>query len=377
MCHRSSLREKEFIMNQTSNTGGLDRFRIWGALLVVAIHTSPLTCLSAEADFLLTRIAARVAVPFFLMVTGQFVLPRILEPGPRAAHRLLRYLTRTGLLYLACILLYLPLGIYAGHYKELDLAKILRMLFWDGTFYHLWYFPACMMGMLLLFLLSRRLRPQSLAAVCVLLYLLGLSGDSYYGLTAYLPPLRGLCDWGFHIWSYTRNGLFLSPLFLLMGAHLGQLSWKTPDSREHVETGRFIANHLPSSPALAVGLAFSLLLLTGEAFGLRGLEAQRHDSMYLMLIPVMYCLYGLLLRWPCPPSPKLRRIAMLVYILHPAFIVAVRLCARLPYMLPLKEHSLIHYLAVCACSLAAAWLLTIPAHWRGAKPARSRNHEEG
>lgn len=78
-------------MNHTNNTGGLDRFRLAGALLVVAIHTSPLTFISAEADFFLTRILARVAVPFFLMVTGQFVLPRILAPGPKAGRRLLRY----------------------------------------------------------------------------------------------------------------------------------------------------------------------------------------------------------------------------------------------------------------------------------------------
>ena len=197
-------------MNQSTNTGGLDKFRLAGALLVVAIHTSPLTCISAEADFFLTRILARVAVPFFLMVTGQFVLPRILEPGVRAGRRLLRYLARAGMLYLACILLYLPLGIYAGHYKELTAAKVLRMLVWDGTFYHLWYFPAGMLGMTLLYLLSRRLGLRTLTLVCGALYLLGLSGDSYYGLTQYLPPLRSLCDLGFHVWSYTRNGLFLA-----------------------------------------------------------------------------------------------------------------------------------------------------------------------
>ena len=124
-------------MNQETNTGGLDKFRLVGALLAVANHTSPLTCISAEADFFLTHILARVAVPFFLMVTGHFVLPRILEPGVRARRRLLRYLVRTGILYLACILLYLPLGIYAGHYKELTAAKVLKMLVWDGTFVHL------------------------------------------------------------------------------------------------------------------------------------------------------------------------------------------------------------------------------------------------
>ncbi len=373
-------------MNQSTNTGGLDKFRLAGALLVVAIHTSPLTCISAEADFFLTRILARVAVPFFLMVTGQFVLPRILEPGVRAGRRLLRYLARAGMLYLACILLYLPLGIYAGHYKELTAAKVLRMLVWDGTFYHLWYFPAGMLGMTLLYLLSRRLGLRTLTLVCGALYLLGLSGDSYYGLTQYLPPLRSLCDLGFHVWSYTRNGLFLAPLFLLMGALMGGLQRKNPCANKNAVPGQIPQNPFSalssrasageaapaaksasaltgapaakSTSALAAGLVLSLLGMSGEAFLLRYLESLRHDSMYILLVPVMYCLYGLLLCSNCPPCPRLRRISTLIYILHPAVIVAVRICARLPHMLPLMEQSLLHYAAVCLLSLAAAWLLT-------------------
>lgn len=373
-------------MNQSTNTGGLDKFRLAGALLVVAIHTSPLTCISAEADFFLTRILARVAVPFFLMVTGQFVLPRILEPGVRAGRRLLRYLARAGMLYLACILLYLPLGIYAGHYKELTAAKVLRMLVWDGTFYHLWYFPAGMLGMTLLYLLSRRLGLRTLTLVCGALYLLGLSGDSYYGLTQYLPPLRSLCDLGFHVWSYTRNGLFLAPLFLLMGALMGGLQRKNLCANKNTDPGQNPQNPFSalssrasageaapaaksasaltgapaakSTSALAAGLVLSLLGMSGEAFLLRYLESLRHDSMYLLLVPVMYCLYGLLLCSNCPPCPRLRRISTLIYILHPAVIVAVRIFARLPHMLPLMEQSLLHYAAVCLLSLAAAWLLT-------------------
>lgn len=52
-------------MKQEQSYGGLDRFRILAAVLVIAIHTSPLGSYSADADFFLTRILARVAVPFF------------------------------------------------------------------------------------------------------------------------------------------------------------------------------------------------------------------------------------------------------------------------------------------------------------------------
>lgn len=345
-------------MHKDTISGGLDYFRLAAALLVAAIHTSPLTCFSAEADFFLTRILARVAVPFFLMVTGEFMLPRILAPGPGAARELRRYLTRTGRLYLMCILLYLPLGIYAGHYRELTLAKALRLLVWDGTFYHLWYFPACMLGMTLLYLLGRRLGTHSLALVCGVLYLLGLCGDSYYGLTALCPPLRELYDLGFLIWSHTRNGLFLAPLFLLMGAYMGEAHGKN-DCPAPAGTAlpALAGAALPSPAVLCVGLALALAGMTGEAFLLRSLDSLRHDSMYVLLVPVMYCLYGLLLRLQVPARPKLRRIATLFYILHPAVIIAVRICARLPYLRLLTEQSLVHFLAVCLLSLTAAWLL--------------------
>ena len=48
----------------------LDRFRLAAAVLVAAIHTSPLTTYTALGDFYLTRVLGRVAVPFFLMVSG-------------------------------------------------------------------------------------------------------------------------------------------------------------------------------------------------------------------------------------------------------------------------------------------------------------------
>ncbi len=57
-------------MSNRRNYGGLDIFRICAALLVITIHTSPLASVSEGADFFLTRVLARIAVPFFLMVTG-------------------------------------------------------------------------------------------------------------------------------------------------------------------------------------------------------------------------------------------------------------------------------------------------------------------
>ena len=87
----------------------LDLFRLAAVLLVVMNHTSPLADVSAMADFWLTRVLARVAVPFFLMTTGYF-LSRNHWAGVG------RQLKKLCLLYGVCILLYLPVNLYAGSF---------------------------------------------------------------------------------------------------------------------------------------------------------------------------------------------------------------------------------------------------------------------
>ena len=93
---------------KTESLGGFDRFRVPAALLVVAIHTGPLLSLNGEANYLLTDILARIAVPFFFAVSGWFLVPRLLREG-RAA--LAPFVKKLLLLYGAAALLYLPLNL--------------------------------------------------------------------------------------------------------------------------------------------------------------------------------------------------------------------------------------------------------------------------
>ena len=72
----------------------------------------------------------------------------------------------------------------------------------------------------------------------------------------------------FQLFSYTRNGLFYAPLFLLLGAMLHQ--------RPAVLTGRNFRLNM-------TGLAAALLCLLAEGLTLHNLGWQQHDSMYLAL----------------------------------------------------------------------------------------------
>lgn len=303
----------------------LDRFRLAAAVLVVCIHTGPLSSVGDGWDFWLCRVLGRIAVPFFLMVSGYFLSRSDWKNTGR-------FLKKTALTYLAGIALYLPVNLYNGGYGPLEWVKKLLI---DGTLYHLWYFPAVLLGVVIAWGLAR-LGPAAALAIAGGLYLVGLGGDSYYGLAAALSGPAAFYEMVFTLFDYTRNGLFFAPLFLLLGAAGKQ--W-----------GQTVS---------LTGTVLSLAAMTAEGFLLRSLGWQRHDSMYLTLPLCAVFLFSLLLGRNRDEDRKARRLSVLIYLLHPWVIVLVRGGAKaLKLTRPLVDHSLGHFSAVLSLTFAAAMAL--------------------
>ena len=353
-------------MRKEKPYGGLDYFKMAAAFLVVAIHTSPLASLNEGADFIFTRVIARTAVPFFFMVTGFFLLPRYLFFHSMDSRPVFKLLKKDLILYIIAVMLYLPVNLYAGQLKNVTVGGFFRMFFVDGTFYHLWYLPAAIFGILFVWFLGCRLPFQVLAGISLILYGVGLFGDSYYGLVEQLPLGKRVYDMLFSVSSYTRNGLFFAPVFLLMGA---AASRKVPASSKG--ESRFLVD--------LAGTVASLALMAGEALTLRKWNLQRHDSMYVMLIPTMFFLFCLLRSLESLPAKKWRRISTGIYLLHPLCIILVRGGAKALHLESLfLENSLVHYLTVCVCSWAASaavWKMQKEGFWAAGKKTKPMGRE--
>ncbi|MCI8565320.1 MAG: alanine racemase [Lachnospiraceae bacterium] len=339
--------------------GALDWFRIIAAFLVAAIHISPLEDFSFWGDLMLTRIVGRVAVPFFFMVTGYFVLAQ------GRWERVQESLAKNLRWYLAAIVMYLPVNWYAGKLAGLTFGTALRELLIGGTFYHLWYLPGVITGLLISWGLWRWLGSKKALFAAATLYLVGVLGDSYYGLAAQIPALESLYAGLFAIMENTRNGVFLAPLFLLLGAQMGR--------KRHVAGGGRLKTRERALPEQGmrgrlqeeflfwgIGLAVSLAGMTAEGLLVHAAGWPHHDSMYLTLPVVMTFLFGLLVRLPAAQKPKLRAVALWVYLLHPLCIVVVRAFAGVTKTEALLvENHLVHYLCVTVASLGAAYILSL------------------
>ena len=338
-------------MRHRKNYAAIDNFRLVAALLIVAIHTAPLASFSESADFLVTYCFGRIGVPFFLMVTGFFVLAPYQrrnanrfssgqlermdygDSGRTGNGSIGKFLRKTAVLYGASTLLYFPLKLYSKNLSD-SVGGWLKEIFFDGTFYHLWYLPAVILGCLLLVVLLRFCSPLTISAVVFVLYVFGVLGDSYYGLVSEVPFFKIVYEGIFQVSSYTRNGIFFAPVFLWLGVLLA--NGKIKISREHA----------------GVGFVVSMAAMLAEGFLSFHFQWQKHNSLYFLLLPVMFYLFELLLSMRGKEIACARDLSMYIYILHPLCIVVVRGVAGVLKMSKLLvEQSLIHYLAVVLVSV--------------------------
>ncbi|WP_232698066.1 serine racemase VanT catalytic subunit [Brevibacillus daliensis] len=340
-------------MSVSSNKqySGLDGFRIIAAILVIALHTSPLLSFSEFADFTLTRIVARIAVPFFFMCTGFFFLQKIGKDKSKNTYMLQQLLYKVGRLYVLSIILYIPVNIYTGYFtNNFTLFSLVKDILFNGTMYHLWYFPGIMLGVCISYFLYTRLSAKITFLVTVLLYVIGLFGDSYFVFAQMNPYSNAFYQSMFTLFDYTRNGIFFAPVFIVMG---GMIANSNHGRRNVI--------------SYAFGLILYGSLLVTEGLLLHAYHIQRHDSMYIFLIPYMYLLFQLLLCFKGRSIEYLRKLSLYVYIIHPMCIVLIRAVGKITGLTQLiVENSLIHFMLVTALSFAISIIwLSIVKRYRG------------
>lgn len=322
----------------TKKFAGIDYFRVVAAFMVIAIHISPFTVWNNNIDYLLTYCLGRVAVPFFFMTTGYFILAPYLLSDFKKQHSIHKYLRKNIGLYFAATIFYLPLSLYSGNMPH-NMTELLKQIFFDGTFYHLWYFPAAIIGcILLIFLLKKSIKVATIFSIIA--YIIGLFGDSHYGIVKDTPFLGTLYDGICQISSFTRNGIFFAPIFILLGMLLANPQFHC------------------SIYSCKLGFVISLLLMFFEGFLTYSLKLQKHNSMYFLLIPTMYFLFQLLLNISGKAPLWLRNGSMLLYIIHPAVIVLVRGIAKVTKSTKLLiNNTFVQYLSVCLLSLIIVFFI--------------------
>lgn len=313
----------------------IDIMRIISSLLVIGIHTFPFLQINPSLDFFMTRILGRIAVPFFFMTTAFFLF----SEGLPTFHKLKKVLLQLFIIDIVSIFIYIPIQIY-NHTLATSLIEIIKDVLIDGTFYHLWYIPASMIGIVIIYILIKYIGMKLSFMIVCCLYLIGVGGDAYYGITSQLPCLSYVYDYVFMICDYTRNGIFFAPMFLWLGAFIAQ------HQKNIVKKHCFVT------------LLLSFLLMSLEMIFLHHNKIPRHDAMTLFLPITMLFFFVLLISYTGKRYSICKDLSLYVYILHPLMIIVTRLFGK---MLNIEKYvidsSLIHFLIVTLLSFLLSYFL--------------------
>jgi serine/alanine racemase len=173
----------------------------------------------------------------------------------------------------------------------------------------------------------------------VILYLIGLFGDAYNGIAINIG-IGKIVDSYLSMFATSRNGIFFGFFFVAMGAYFAKSGFR-------------IKNPFP---------AFFVFMtaLTIEVFLLRIYSKPLNYNLLLFALPASVFLFSGMLemrlkergiyRW-------LRDGSLIVYLIHPMFMIILPLLFNLNGLAWIYRDSLVQYLLVAGASYLFAWLL--------------------
>lgn len=323
----------------------IDQMKFICAILVVAIHAVPFSEINPLWSFEIEQVGGRIAVPFFFVCSGFFFTGKLMTAGVAPLEAVRALMKRLGWLYAAWC------GIYFAYDFRLCLkitgslgaaaALYLRNLLFLGGHFHLWYLPALMVSLLLLYAGYRMNRMGQFMGAAALLYIIGVAGNTYYGFVEGTLWLQRVYEGYFQIFVTTRNGLFFGFLYVMLGAMVAYRKEIVP-----FRTGIQLA-------------ALFLLLMHIEAYLLEWRHIPREYDMYVMAAPFTFFLFQALMgagaQLKHHTAEFFRTCSMGVYFIHGIFLIFYE---KLFQWLGAVLVGTVYFLLVALSSVAAVWLLS-------------------
>lgn len=301
---------------------GIDLMKFICAIFVVEIHVPPLKDISPFFNYILGDYLGRLAVPFFFIASGYFLFRKTNYDyfDQRISFLYVRKILR---IYLIWTFLYLIPMIYYLIWRKrkqgilYGIINIVKTVLIRG-YRHLWYLHAVIIAVLIItILLKKKYKIQSILIIGMVLYLIGLLAQSWFGIIRPLeknPFLWKSLKLIKKIIGTTRNGIFEGMLFLGIGMLFAY------------------RNIIIKFSYAVIGFFISMILMLAEAIFVNYFHFCRLTDMYLFLVPSAFFLFYIMLHVKLKEKQiyiKLRKYSMFIYLIHWWIALSVSAAAKL------------------------------------------------
>lgn len=292
-------------MTDGRRNNSVDCFRYLCALLVVAIHTTPFLEFSPTFSFFVSQIISRIAVPFFFLISGYYF--EIERAGRILRKHIVTYTIWSIPFFVYTFLVDFRHGGIVYAFKDCAVGFLLF-----GSTEPYWFFPALIISLLLILVLSRKAPHWVIWIVSLILYIVGVLGGAYYHAVGInVPVLSVLYEW--KLYTPFRRIVLMGFPFTLLGYSLRR--W----CRSFTWAGK---------PSLVIVMA---VLFFVEAAFIHHFHLGRDNITTLALYPLMISIMAFLIEKPMADQTTLgkvfRTLASITYLFHPVLLLAVKIAS--------------------------------------------------
>lgn len=308
------------------------------SIMVVMIHTKPLP------DVFMPLL--RLAVPlFFIMTAYFFFLKQKNQPSKQQQLNLNKYVVRALKLYLFWFVVLLPFTIVIRHWYSMPIGEFvpyfIKKLLFGSTFKASWFLMASLLGVVLVFYLSKFLNNYVLLVIGIVLYFFGCLSTNYFGLLKSSSFMSLVYQWTTSNMGIPHNSFMVAFLWIVVG--------------------KIIAEHhlFVSNRKVILALAVSLLLLYVEYFTLKRFGLVKTNDCYVMLIPTAVLLFVLIgqntIGIPDGVNTmKCRKMSTIIYCVH---LTIASLLPQLLRFMHLPKNNVLLFLFTITISVLVGLLI--------------------
>ena len=313
--------QKKINKNYKSNKlsyENLDILKYISAILIIILHLRPFINYSNELDLAFNNIITRICVPIFFLITGYFVAKKEKDNKDYISN----YIKKLIPLYLVWSAIYIPvlLGTIIKYIPPIfsyistlnipipllitliiiliPLALLIALVY-TGVYYHLWYFPATILSLLVLKKWKKKFNIKYLLGISFILLLFGAT-ETYWGVIP--KSIQQLLSYYYKIFFTTRNFLFFGLFYVVFGYYIG--------SKEELYSKYCFEKFI-----------ISIFLLIFEAILLHDID-RLNSNILLSCIPLVYYLFisTIYLSKKINNTKNIRNYSKYYYLIHPSVI---------------------------------------------------------
>ncbi len=313
--------QKKINKNYKSNKlsyENLDILKYISAILIIILHLRPFINYSNELDLAFNNIITRICVPIFFLITGYFVAKKEKDNKDYISN----YIKKLIPLYLVWSAIYIPVLLgtiikyippICSYISTLNIPipllitliiiliplALLIALVYTGVYYHLWYFPATILSLLVLKKWKKKFNIKYLLGISFILLLFGAT-ETYWGVIP--KSIQQLLSYYYKIFFTTRNFLFFGLFYVVFGYYIG--------SKEELYSKYCFEKFI-----------ISIFLLIFEAILLHDID-RLNSNILLSCIPLVYYLFisTIYLSKKINNTKNIRNYSKYYYLIHPSVI---------------------------------------------------------